>query len=507
MKVLFIQLRFESNTAVMCLSSFLKSKGHQTDVLIIEGEDNYIQKVKEEIKPSIIAFPATTVDIKKLLEVNKKLKRSFLFFSVFGGPHPTFFPELIKENSLIDAICIGEGEYALLELADRLEKNQRTDDICNLYLYREGKIIKNSIRPLIEDLDSLPFLDKDIYSKYYSNSYLRKNVPIRFLSSRGCPYKCTYCFNHKFFELYSVSGKRIRRRSVDSLIQEIKEVIEKFDIPMVSFQDDIFCFSKKWMIEFADKYKEEIGLPYSINTRPNTIDDEMASLLKKSGCYYVTFSIETGDNFLRNEVLNRNMSDLEIKNSADSLHNYKIPFCTGNMLGVPGETMDTLMKTIEINRKCKPHYAWASIFQPFPKLNLTCYAIEKGYFDGDFGKIGNDQFIESPLRLERKEEIVRFHKLFALMVRYPYITPLVRILIKFPLNNSFNWIFEKYKTRLNNAVISANKKMMEKQCSESFISVMAYFLKDLLEYSRIGGRKNLNYCGLKPAKGSFTGSA
>ena len=481
MKVLFVQLRFESNMAVMCLSSFLKSKGHQTDVIIIEGENDYIQKIKEEITPDVIAYSATTVDIKKLVAVNKRLKENFDFFSIFGGPHPTFFPELIEEDPFIDAICIGEGEYALLELLNKLEKNQEIESIKNLYVRKNGQIIKNSLNPLIENLDSLPPLDKEIYSKYYSNPYLLENAPIRFIASRGCPYNCTYCFNHKFFELYGVSGKRVRKRSVDSLIQEIKEVKKKFDIPMVSFVDDIFCFPKEWMREFADKYKKEIDLPYSVNTRPNTIDDEIASLLQKSGCYYVTFSIETGDDFLRNKVLNRNISDSEIEKAANLLHKYKIPFSTGNMLGVPGETMDTLMKTLEINRKCKPHYAWASLFQPFPKLNLTSYAIENGYFDGNFRKIGEDQFTDSILTLDRKKEIVRFHKFFALMVRYPRITPVVRSLIKLPLNRFYNWIFKKYKIRLNNPIIRADRETLEHQCSESLGDVAAYFLNDFYE--------------------------
>ena len=484
MKVLFAQLRFESNMAAMCLSSFLNSKGHQTDVLIIEREGNYIQKVKEVIRPDVIAYSATTVDIRKLLAVNKNLKENLEFFSIFGGPHPTFFPEVIEEEPFLDAICIGEGEYALLELVDRLGNNQEIEHIKNLYIRKKGQILKNGLRPLIENLDSLPFLNKDVYRKYYYNSYLLRNVPIRFISSRGCPYKCSYCFNHKFFELYGISKRQVRMRSVDSIIQEIKEIKEKFDIPMVSFVDDIFGVSKKWMREFADKYKSEVDLPYSINTRANIIDKEMASSLQKSGCYYVTFSIETGDESLRNKVLRRNMRDSAIIKAAQLLHKCKIPFSTGNMLGIPDETMDTLMKTVEINRKCRPHYAWASLFQPFPKTDLTSYAIKNSYFDGSFENIGEDEFTDSPLTLDRKEEIVRFHKFFALMVRYPYIGLLVKGLIKLPLNRFYNWLFKKYKTRLNDPIIKGDREMLERQCSESLITVIIFYVKDFLGIAR-----------------------
>lgn len=483
MKVLFVQLRFESNMAVMVLSGFLESKGHETGVIIIEGERDYITKVKEDIRPDIIAYSATTVDIKKLVTINKTLKLSFNFFSIFGGPHPTFFPELIEEETSIDAICIGEGEYALCELADKLRDGLNIDHIENLYIKKDGKLIKNTLRPLIKDLDSLPFLNKNIYSKYYHNTYLLQNVPIRFLASRGCPYKCTYCFNHKFFELYGVTGMQIRKRSVDSLIQEIKEVKKAFDIPMVSFVDDIFCIPKEWMREFAEKYSKEITLPYSINTRPNTITEEIAALLKRSGCYYVTFSIESGDDYLRNEILNRNMTEKDIIKAADLLHKYKIHFSTGNILGIPGETLESLKKTLKLNKRCAPHYAWASLFQPFPRLELTSYAINKGYFDGNFENIGDDQFTDSPLKLEEKEIIVRFHKFFALLVKYPYLNPLVMFLIRLPLDGLYNWLFKKYKIRLNMPVIRAQRELLKRQCRESLISVASFYIKDLLSNS------------------------
>jgi len=481
MKLLFIQLRYESNMAVMCLSSFLKHKGYETDVIIIEGENNYVTKVKEQLRPDIIGFSAATVDIKRLLTINKTLKANFDFFSVFGGPHPTFFPELIEEGHPIDALCIGEGEYAMEELLDNLKNGRSIKHIENLYVIEDGRVEKNPLRPLIKDLDDLPFLDKHIYSAYYCNPYLLENVPIRFLSSRGCPYKCTYCMNHKYFELYGVTGNQVRRRTVDSIIREIKETRTNFSVPMVSFVDDIFCIPKKWVKRFAEEYSREVALPYSINTRPNTITEEIAALLQKSGCYYVTFSIESGDEFLRNNVLNRNIAYKDIVQAADILHKYKIRFCTGNMLGIPGETLETLKKTVKLNHRCSPHYAWASLFQPFPKLKLTEYAIQHGYFNGDFGAIGTDQFADSPLKMDNMRLIVRFHKFFALLVRYPQLLPMVSLLVRLPLDRCYNWLFNKYKIRLNLPVIRASKELLEKQSSESFLTATIYLFRNYFE--------------------------
>lgn len=482
MKILFVQLRFESNTAVMILSSVLNCKGFETDVMIIEGEPDYIYKIKEEIKPDIVAFPCTTVDMKKLVAINKNLKESYSFFSVFGGAHPTFFPELIEEEPSIDAICIGEGEHAIIELAERLQTGADCNNISNLHVRgKNGGISKNQLIPLIEDLDSLPFMNRHIYDKYYNNPYMLENVPIRFLSSRGCPYKCTYCFNHKFYQLYGIKGNRVRKRSVDSLLKEINEVRKDFNIPMVSFVDDIFCISRAWVRQFAIKYRSEVNLPYSINTRPNTITEEIAGLLAMSKCYYVTFSIETGDDYLRNKLLKRNMSEDEIIRAAHLLHQHDIPFATGNMLGIPGETFATLRKTLEVNRRCAPHYAWASLFQPFPKLELTNYAIEHGFFNGDFRNIGNDQFTDSALQFKKKKEIVRFHKFFAFLVKYPYLYPLARLIITLPFDPVYNWVFKRYKYRLNKPVIEASKETIEKQYKEPLFTALIYLCKDLLD--------------------------
>ncbi|HPM42369.1 MAG TPA: radical SAM protein [Candidatus Omnitrophota bacterium] len=487
MKILFVQLRLESNMAVMMLSSFLKNKGHETDVIIIESESDYIAKIKNDLKPDVIGFSSATVDIKKLVKINRALKAECRFFSVFGGPHPTFFPELIEEEPSIDAICVGEGEGAMAELLSRLQNGEPVGDIQNLHLrQKDGTIVRNSLRPLVENLDSMPFMDKHIYDRYYHHKYLLENVPIRFLASRGCPFKCTYCFNHKFFELYGIKGNQIRKRSVDSLIAEIKVMVEDFNIPMVSFVDDLFCIPREWVKEFAEKYKDEIGLPYSVNTRPNTINEEVAFQLASSGCYYVTFSIESGDEYLRNSVLKRNIGEKEILNAANLLHKYKINFCTGNMLGVPGESLDTIKATVDINRRCAPHYAWASLFQPFPRLELTKYAMDRGYFDGNFDLIGDDQFTDSPLRLIDKKKIVRFHKFFAVVVKYPRFEKFVMLLINLPLDGLYNWMFKKYKIRLNKALVTASWDAMDRQCKESFLSVLGFYLKDI--FSDIGQR-------------------
>lgn len=467
--------------AIMTLSGFLEQRGHETDVIIIEGEPDYAERVRDQIKPDIIGFSATTVDIEKLVDINRHLKSTYKqFFSIFGGSHPTFFPELIEKEPLIDAICIGEGEHALGELAERLHKD--ADGVChirNLHVRKNGGIVRNELRPLIDDLDTIPFLNKNIYSRYYANPYLIENVPIRFLASRGCPYQCTYCFNHRFFELYGVNAKKIRKRSVDSLLEEIKQVREQFPIPMISFVDDIFCTPMEWVREFSEKYRSEIGLPYSINTRPNTITEETAHLLKDSNCYYLTFSIESGDEYIRNTVLKRKMTERHILGASELLHKYGINFCTGNILGVPDETMETLKKTVRINQRCAPHYAWASLFQPFPDLELTKYAVKKGLFDGDFSSIGNDQFTDSPLKMADKEKIVRFHKFFALLVKYPYLYPVVNLLIRLPLNGLYNRLFKKYKIRFNYPVITASREALTKQYREGLCQVMLFYMKDL----------------------------
>jgi len=219
MRILFIfrDTKMCEQIGVMYLSAMLKKTGHSTDMINTDLED--IHKKMVAYKPDILAYYTMTGEHKYLVEFNKELKVKHKFIAVFGGPHPTFFPEVINKEG-VDIVGIGECEDAIVELADAIEKKHSIDNIQNLWIKKKsGKIIKNPIRPIETNLDRFPHPDTELM--YNGDKRIYEFGEKRFIAGRGCPYNCTYCFNHKMNELYGNAWGHVRWKSVDKLIDEI----------------------------------------------------------------------------------------------------------------------------------------------------------------------------------------------------------------------------------------------------------------------------------------------
>jgi radical SAM superfamily enzyme YgiQ (UPF0313 family) len=429
MKILFIAQPFVIEPlGIMYLSSQLKKAKHETD--LITTKEDYIKKI-EEFKPDIIAYSVITGSQHDYFKLNNEIKEKFPNIITFmGGPFVTFSPETIEKEKL-DIICIGEGEEAITELADKLEKKQDITKIKNLWVKKNGKIYKNPVRPYIKNLDSIEHPDREIIYKYEE----QKNNPLKhFIATRGCPYKCTYCFNHQYHDLYKGKGPLVRYRSVDNVIQEVKEVIQKYPTKFVYFQDDTIILNQAWIEEFCKKYEQEIKLPFHCHIRANLLTEPTAKALKQAGCYSVHMAIEAGNSRIRNELLKRQMTNEEILNASKMLRKYGIKSMTQNIIGLPTETLKEALETLNINIACKPTYTWVSIFQPYPGTKLGEFTEEKGLLEEDPNKIEKSFFDKSILRLRDKKKIEHLQKLFAITVDHPWIykTGLLNILISMP---------------------------------------------------------------------------
>lgn len=259
-RIAFIQNLVYEYLGTMYLSSLLKKNRHCVEVFIQNSSDikNLINGI-DEYRPDIIGFYCTTGIYPWVLYTASFLKNKFPKIKIIlGGPHPTFFPEIIKESS-VDIICRGEAELALLELLERIDKDRDYTDIENLWIKKDGKIFANDVRPLLENLDSLPFPDRDLYIKRYP--FLNKSQKV-FMAGRGCPFSCSFCFNARFRDLYKGKGCYVRLRSVENLISEIEYVKDNYKLNTVYIQDDTFILNKKWTLEFLKEYKKKIDLPF-----------------------------------------------------------------------------------------------------------------------------------------------------------------------------------------------------------------------------------------------------
>lgn len=446
-RVLFVIKDFIiESLGIMYLSSALKAAGHQTDIVKADIED-FEAKVKK-FSPHIIGYSVITGHHKFFLGVNSKLKKKFNFISIFGGPHPTFFHELLKENG-VDIICKGEGEAAIVDLANKIATGEDFTNIANLWIKQNGQIFKNPVRPFAK-INSLNYPDRELIYGRYKKSY---DNPIKnFIGSRGCPYDCSYCYNHSLKEMYSGLGPYIRIRTVDNFIEEIIQVKNKYPLKMLYFQDDCFGMRLDWLEEFAEKYSKLINLPFHIEERANLITENSVALLKRAGCSGVSMAIETADDELRNKALEKTTTRQQILTAAKLLKKAGLELRTLNMLGLPGGSLRADLETLELNVKCKPDFAWSGIYQPYPRTRLGEMAIKMGLYDGNVDKISGTFFEESALDIPDRNKIINLQKLFSLTVAMPFLLPFTKFLIQCPPNKLFVRIHNFWKRRMNNKI-------------------------------------------------------
>jgi len=240
-------------------------------------------------------------------------------------------------------------------------------------------------------------------------------------------------------------GSTIRFRSVENCIREIKELNKKRKVKMVMFIDSTFNIRKDWLMKFLKRYKKEVKIPFSCNIRADLLDEPMTKALKDTGCCdSIRFAIEVGDEKLRNTVLRKNLTDKQILTAAKLLKKYKLPIITFNMFGLPDETLEQAWKTIYMNRKVRPEVVSCYVFLPFPGLEITDYAIKKGYVRReDLKKLGVSPYKIHRSIINQKDigPVTNLHKFSIVLVKYPQFEPIIRQLIKLPPNILFDYFY------------------------------------------------------------------
>lgn len=389
MKVTFIYFDFMKGAegkyyeGLASISAVLREKGYTTELFHITkrmSPGEFIDIFGREYADSkIAAFSSTTNAFPQVVSCAREIKKKFgSILTVCGGIHPTLCPdETIQEDS-IDAICVGEGEYPMLELCSRLESNGDISHIQGLWIKNEGRIVKNATRPLIKDLDSLPVPDRTIFD--YESSTDRKWGRLVFMASRGCPFQCTHCCNHAIRNVYPNPSAYIRYKSPDKFIEEIKYYLGKHrGINHICFQDDILTLNKGWFKKFTSRYAEEIHIPYICNSRFDLMDEEVIELLKNTGCIEIRIGLESGDDFIRKEVLKRNQDRKHILKVGRLCRKKGIRLSIFTMVGIPFENRRRLLNTVKMTADLRPKAIQTSIYYPYPKTELYKVCREKGY--------------------------------------------------------------------------------------------------------------------------------
>lgn len=376
MKVLLVvKSMVMENLGVMYISAVVHRAGHHC---LIVSLDEMVQ-VAHTWKPDIIGMSIMTGDQNKFRHAATLLKRSRQWNPaiILGGPHPTFFPEDCCKWAA--TILPGEAENEISEL---LGSDHRYPDI-----------------------NSIPWPDR----KDFGNMKIRD-----FITSRGCPHACTYCYNDQWNKLFPETGK-LRVRSVKDVVGEIMTVNPEF----VYFQDSCFAVSMRWMLDFADLYAKKVKIPYHCHLRPDQVTEDRAQLLHKSGCYSTRIALETASDRLRKLINRAHTTNAETYTAAKNLRRYGVRLMIQNILCLPTSTIEEDLNTLEVNIIAQPEYAWCSIFTPYPGTVLGNLCIQNGWYKGDYEDITDSFFDHSVLDIspEYREQSYYLQKCFALCVK------------------------------------------------------------------------------------------
>jgi len=435
-RILFIQDNgVNENLGVMSIAGMLRAHGHEVDLILTDEHPHDCEDRIHQYNPDLIAFSFMTGNRDWAYATAMKIKQRFVTPIIFGGVHPTLFPEDI-DSGYVDYICVGEGEYPVLELMNGLENGENCSTIQNLWVTKNGAQVKNPLRDLIQNFDELPLPYREIYYKYPFIA----NLPIkRFITGIGCPYQCTFCHNPMHIKIYQGKGKFVRKKSVKRVIDEIRYVKDRFILKNVHFSDDTFVLNKAWLKKFLEDYRKQINLPFSCNIRIDQVNEEVIGDMHDSGCFGISFGIESGSERIRNTILKKNLKEEDIITNSKIIKKCGIKLIVTNLMGVPEETLEDSFKTIALNQQIKADYIRANVLVPYPKTEVVDYAIEKNLLPADYSIHNFKQILrKSLIRSPYMREFENLCALFNITVKFPFLTPLTKRLIKLPLNRLYS---------------------------------------------------------------------
>jgi len=421
---------------IASISAVLKSGGHRVSLSHITkfGSKSEIIREMKKYSPDVFCFSSTTNQFPFVKQISRWIKEEFDAPIIVGGIHATLSPQEVISCKSIDVVCIGEGEYPLLELVNNIDDGKPIDKIKNLWVKKGLNIIENPVRPLISNLDSLPFPDYELFDIQRVLKETEGRISI--LVGRGCPYTCTYCCNHALRKIYEGKGSYVRYRSVDNVFQQIEYLKNRYAISRIDFSDDTFTLSRNWIKEFTEKYSKRFGLGFTCNARIETINSELLRMLKNANCQVINYGIESGNEWLRKEILKRGTAS-----NQDIIHVFKETRDTGiktfsyNMIGLPFETHEMIEETIALNRKISPSYIMVFIFYPYPGTELWKICRENNFLTGDFSTSYAKPGSMLNLPNWKKEEILKYYDKFNKIAMetwvksdYPNLLPLYKML-------------------------------------------------------------------------------
>jgi hypothetical protein len=348
--------------------------------------------------------------------------------------HPSAVPEVCLENEAVDYVCVGEGERAIVELCDALDRGRHRParPIPNLWWKDErGAIVRGPNAPFLQDLDALPFPDKELWE-----DALDVGAHYLTMSSRGCPYRCSFCFNNFFAKLPGKGGgKYVRQRSVEHQMEELRRNHARYRIRYIEMADDIFTVDKEWIREFCRVYARDLGVPFQCLVHPRFVDHDIARWLKEANCQHVQMGVQSADEEYKRKVLLRVEKDGHLRRALAALRDADLPVKLDHILGLPGEPRSAQEEARALYVEFPPRRVQTFWLTYIPGIDLTRQALADGVLtQADVDEIdrGRSRAFRHPhLDVRRSDDSADFYQRYDLLFRaLPLLPAAIRARIR-----------------------------------------------------------------------------
>ena len=408
---------------VAMLSAYLIEHKFEVGILdpIIEGMAllDIINYVKEK-NPAVIAFSSVTPTFQKSQFIAEKIREQFPDkLILIGGHHISLFKEnTVERKTSFDIFVYGEGELTVVELMTFLKNHNYNRNlviaditgltkIAGIMFKHENQVYRTKSRPLIPNLDILPMPARHLLKmeRYIPLPIEYKKLPaVHMMISRGCPFSCTYCATHGAF------GYKVRYKSPEVVIEEIKHVIDKYGARQISFWDDVLTINKAWLIKLCNLMLEnKLNIIWNCYAHANTVNDELLKKMKEAGCFCIWYGIESGDDMLL-KVINKGTTVEGIKKAVKLTKKNGIEVRGLFMVGLPKETPELAQKTINFAKELDLDYAQFSITTPHIGTSLYEMAEQYGTLEKNYDKYTQHEAVFVPFGYKSKEQIEEIAK-------------------------------------------------------------------------------------------------
>ena len=435
MKIVFVHIGKE-HLGIEILSSLLKREGHEVnlvwDVGLFSKVDSTFhmphlerifkkRNIAEEVikkNPDLVAFSAYTTTYQWACDRAREIKNHLSVPIVFGGTHPTLVPEKVIAQPFIDYVHVGEGEDTILPFVSALEKGIGLENVHNIVYKKNGKIIRNPLCSPSKSLDDLPLPDKELFA-----NGLPMKDDYAIITSKGCLYNCSFCGETHFNKIYK--NKYFRRRSVDSVMEELRVMKERYHFKEVMFWDSILFTDREYVKELCCRFKTEIDVPFRCNGHVSLFTYEIGEILKNAGCYCINFGVQTFNQKMRSKITDRYETNKKIEEAFRICDDLELRYDCDLIFGLPTMTEEDYVAALEfmapfryLNRfKCfyLSYYPRLPIVDKSKEMGILT---EKDIEDIEEGRINDwfhTDFTKDPQHRRWKENFEKIYKVYPLM--------------------------------------------------------------------------------------------